>query len=1023
MNYKLFIQSKDYRYYLYALAACLVLWIFEPYVTDLFKGVSEVFAGCRRMPFVLLVLCVAVGLSVYVCIKVFGNKKQYVSHKQLAFLLFVAIVYAYYRFKSGLPFELWGFSVKGVRLAWTDLLALPLLCRLLQFVLYPRSNGQSLQESLLFSDKAIDRPVDDIFGYQDFVDDMLSDVYCLDLSESYSIGVTGDWGQGKSSYLNLLKNNVESRGDLCVVFSPRASKSTEAIQEDFFRQLSACLFKYHTNLGNNIRRYTKVLSIADDGWFGKMVSALETLDLDDEKAAINNGIKRIGKKLFVIIEDFDRLTAEEILEVMKVIDRNGDFCNTVYVSAYDKRYVNSVLGSYFGNDNAQDYSDKYFQYEYALPPQKSSAIVGFIEEFLNKSVFVEDDYRRASAKAFLESNEKIIVVFLPSLRHAKRFLNVFGPRYLKIKEDVRFDDFFFLTLLRYVDIGTYNALGRLELVIPNSFLDYQEKVFTLARNAEDELKERKGKKQSIEILSRLFPEVNSVKNDYVGRIRWIDSFDLYFYDYRPGKAYVKDLLNLYLENSDEDAFQRIDEGVEKGFATSFIDFLCGRRDYWLVSVQNYFRRFKLLCYLNHKVGRSVQLENEICNSWEKDAAKDMESIISPKDYKERMEEVVREMIPVVPVEMGYLFIQELDSIYDSLGVKRDLLFSFEILTGMAIWAQRYYYQLYGSDAFDYNVAFVLAGIRQKNVLSTVVEPAKQEIVSLMKLHPDEFASKIIELRLESLGGKKLIQISFTSVFLAEQFFPVDGFGFNDWLKLLSSVSARSVLSLVHDYYMSGRRPLRVDALMDEYSEGDFDSLYEAIVNDSNRKLDAAIQGIIEEGSVFDFKGLRYRIGASEEEIKSSINRLVEARAINARYVKLKEEVEPFDNGDFIQIRWDLFVTLKLGIEKTENLFVIESIIDDRQLKLVGFSRLFSVDELRPVFIEDEVSQKIYFDPEMPQPHSVDCRFFMIHFESVFDEQEVSFKQRVEQKGFLFVHEVQHWLREELGSDGLKMSEK
>ena len=292
----------------------------------------------------------------------------------------------------------------------------------------------------------------------------------------------------------------------------------------------------------------------------------------------------------------------------------------------------------------------------------------------------------------------------------------------------------------------------------------------------------------------------------------------------------------------------------------------------------------------------------------------------------------------------------------------------------------------------------------------------------MKLHPDEFASKIIEVRLESLGGKKLIQISFTSVFLAEQFFPVDGFGFNDWLKLLSSVSARSVLSLVHDYYMSGRRPLRVDALMDEYSEGDFDSLYEAIVNDSNRKLDAAIQGIIEEGSVFDFKGLRYKIRASEEEIKSSINRLVEARAIDARYVKLKEEVEPFDNGDFVQIRWNIFVTLKLGIEKTENLFVIESIIDDRQLKLVGFSRLFSVDELRPVFIEDEVSQKIYFDPEMPQPHSVDRRFFMIHFESVFDELEVSFKQRVEQKKFLFVHEVQHWLREELGSDGLKKND-
>lgn len=1023
MNYKLFIQSKDYRYYLYALAAFLVLWIFEPYVTELFKGVSEIFAGCRRVPFVLLVLCVAVGQSVCFCVKAFGKKKQYVSHKQMALLLFVVIVYAYYRINTELPFEFWGFSVKGFRLAWTDLLVLPLLCRLLQFVVYPRSEGQSTQESLLFSDKAINNQADDIFGYQDFVDDMLSDVYCLDLSESYSIGVTGDWGQGKSSFLNLLKKGVESRGDLCVVFSPRASKNADAIQEDFFRQLSVCLYKHHTNLGNRIRRYTKVLSIADDGWFGKIASALETLNADDEKAAINHAIKRIGKKLFVIIEDFDRLTAEEILEVMKVIDRNGDFCNTVYVSAYDKRYVNSVLSTYFGNDNAQDYSDKYFQYEYALPPQKSSAIVGFIEEYLKKSVFVGEVNGMALAKAFLKSNEKIIVGLLPSLRHAKRFLNVFGPRYLKIKEDVRFDDFFFLTLLRYIDIATYNALGRLEFVIPNSFLDYREKVFALVKNAEDVLKERNAKKQSMVILSRLFPEVDSVKNDYVGRIRWIDSFDLYFYDYRPGKAYVKDLLNLYLENSDEDAFRRIDEGIEKGLTTSFVDFLCGRREYWLVSAQNYFRRFKLLCYLNHKVGRSVQLENEICYSWEKKAAKEMGSMIPPKDYKARLEEVIREMIPVAPVELGYLFIQELDSVCDSIGVKRGLLFSPEELTGMALWAQRYYYQLYGSSAFDYDVAFALANIRQKDVLSKVVEPAKQEIVSLMKLHPDEFAAKILVIKPESLGGKKLIQLSFASVFLAEQFFPVDGFSFNDWLKLLSSESARSVLSLVHGYYMSERKPLRVDALRAEYSEGDFDYLYEAIANDSIRRLDATIQGIIEEGSVFDYNGLKDRINASEDEIKSSIKRLVEARVVDARYLKLKEEVEPFDKGDFVQIRWNLYVTLKLGIEKTENLFVVENIIDDGHLKLVGLSRSFSVEELRPVFIDDEVSKQIYYDPEMPQPHRLDYRYFMIHFENCFDGQEVSFKQRVEQKGFLFVHEVQHWLREGYGNDSLKIRRK
>ena len=152
-----------------------------------------------------------------------------------------------------------------------------------------------------------------------------------------------------------------------------------------------------------------------------MFSFVDALDVDDEKKSINNAIQRIGKRLFIIVEDFDRLTAEEILEVLKVIDRSGDFNNTIYLTAYGERYINSVLSKHFSNESVQDYSDKYFQHEYSLPAQQSTVIIDFISNHFKKVSQSWDGVTESNVNKFLKTNEKIIAACLPSLRHAKRF--------------------------------------------------------------------------------------------------------------------------------------------------------------------------------------------------------------------------------------------------------------------------------------------------------------------------------------------------------------------------------------------------------------------------------------------------------------------------------------------------------------------------------------------------------------------------------------------------------------------------
>lgn len=880
-----FIQSKEYRYYLWVGLACLLVWLFEPYVTGAFSKVADVLSVCDEKPVAIFVVAMAIWLSVYCLIKTFGKKKQRVSHKQIAFMMFMVLIYLGYRFYQGAPFELLGFKVCGIRFAWLDCMAFPLLFWLLHVLLYNPKSGNNGESSLLLTDKAIESAKEDLLGHCDLVDDVLLDVNGLDLSESYSVGVTGGWGQGKSSFLNLLKQKVEQQGDLCMVFSPRNSKSATTIQEDFFSLLCQILSEFHTNLGSNFRRYTKALSVAGGGWFGKAVSVWETLNIEDEKEAINNALKRIGKRLFVIVEDFDRLTAEEILEMLKVIDRNGKLFNTIYFTAYDKKYVNSVLSDYFGNTNTYDYSDKYFQFEYPLPPQKSLVVESFLTSRIVKLAFDDELSRKDQIRTFFSSNRRLISGYLPSLRDAKRFSNLFLPRYMKVKEDVYFSDIFLLTLLKNSDIVCFNALARLDLVAPGSFVHYQNRLYVLVDDIEKLIEKLGGKKSSLELLRRLFPDNITTGNDLVNRICWIESFDLYFYSYSTDKVYFRDLVPLFLENSDQDAFLRIDNLLEHGHKTAVEDFLCSRQSQWLGNKQHFCRLFKLLCYFDQKIGRSDIVEGVISGFWDRIAEKDLGSIIKKDDYKTILLVVIQEMLSVTPAELGLLFIRDIDAINENNSYQDELVFEQEELIDLALTAQRCYYKWYGREGFSFNTVFVLATIEQKDLLTQVVEPAKKELLAFMQAHPEEFAAEMVVPRIVSVGGEDKLQLTFIPSFQLNLFFPVDGYKFEDWTKLLSDTT-RYVVSKITAFFRDGRSILRVKPMQSDYNKGDFDAFAFALRNDSEMRLDEAVLEIIQEGLVSDLQGLKERLNASEEEIKLSIRRLVNTRRIDSRFLSL-----------------------------------------------------------------------------------------------------------------------------------------
>ena len=275
------------------------------------------------------------------------------------------------------------------------------------------------------------------------------------------MGIVAQWGKGKTSFVNLLAKKAKEQGSIVVCFNPRASKSVAHIQEDFFDAFSKELSKYCSGFGFLLGRYTKHLGLLGQyEWTRPLESLLTLLLPEKDEQAINDALRIIGRRVYVIIDDLDRLTGEEIIEVLKLVDRNASFNNVVFVMAYDKEYVNNVLRKHLDHGLDHSFIDKYVTWEVTLPEIDSDVLKEKMKSYLENHLFglpQEVKERALEGWGYVDS---IITENLASVRHLKRYVNLTLPRYREVYDKVNPADFFLLSLLQYRYLSIYNNLAR-----------------------------------------------------------------------------------------------------------------------------------------------------------------------------------------------------------------------------------------------------------------------------------------------------------------------------------------------------------------------------------------------------------------------------------------------------------------------------------------------------------------------------------------------------------------------------------
>ena len=357
------------------------------------------------------------------------------------------------------------------QIAFVDLLIVPwTVVFTLQLGVYVFFSREKRQFSLFSSgirrvenDKPIASEEEDWLGFADQVAvlfDVLQSLKRLDDQSSLTMGIIAQWGKGKSSFINLLMARAKAQEDIVVCFNPRNSKNVSQIQEDFFDAFAKELSKYYIGFGFLLGRYTKHLGLLGQyEWTRPLESLLTLLLPEKDEQAINAALYLIARRVYVVIDDLDRLTGEEIIEVLKLVDRNASFNNVVFVMAYDKEYVNNVLRKHLDHGLDHSFIDKYVTWEVTLPEIDSQILRDKMKSYLESHLFGLPDEEKKRVLEGWGYVGNIIVEDLASVRHLKRYVNLTLPRYRKVYSKVDPADFFLLSLLQYRHLTIYNKLA------------------------------------------------------------------------------------------------------------------------------------------------------------------------------------------------------------------------------------------------------------------------------------------------------------------------------------------------------------------------------------------------------------------------------------------------------------------------------------------------------------------------------------------------------------------------------------
>lgn len=295
---------------------------------------------------------------------------------------------------------------------------------------------------------------------------------------AFVVGLSGPWGSGKTSFVNMVKEALRTPNSETIVLSFNAwlYSSHEQLLKQFFsevskkvgesaakqlgttavKELGAVLDEYAdkiTEVSFNLAsmgfpQLVVVNTVAPDAvkagkglltrGVRKVGMALKGSEktIEQMRADISERLAKLDENIVVIIDDVDRLPQEDIRAIFKLVNLTASFPRMTYLLSYDAGVVRKALSDIQGISGA-DYLEKIVQVPIDLPQPPADAFQKQLEETL--APYLESTtYRFSSSERvrLLQMFEPLVMRRIETPRQVKRYLNKFEVMRAEVRDEV-----------------------------------------------------------------------------------------------------------------------------------------------------------------------------------------------------------------------------------------------------------------------------------------------------------------------------------------------------------------------------------------------------------------------------------------------------------------------------------------------------------------------------------------------------------------------------------------------------------
>lgn len=384
-------------------------------------------------------------------------------------------------------------------------------------------------QPLINGDHAITTHDDDKFGYSPFAQ-VLADAICNTPSPAGVVmALNGPWGSGKSSLLNLVKcslNEQKTDKPIVIEFNPWWFQGSDQLTGQLLNHFHNALVGESGALrdaGDMLAKYAGTISKAvtyttNVPWLDKVLTPLlrllarKPIDVPHMKAKIGQTLSKAERRVLILIDDLDRLTPSEVMEVFKTVKALGDFPNVLYLLSFDREVVAKSVESLILSDGHK-YLEKIVQATFELPaipqPQLNQYFTSELSKLLS-NLGIQGRSPLYFHNVFFDGLEQ----YLQKPRDAIRIISVLQVTLPALIREVNWVDFIALEFLRIFEPTAYQIIRQNRKMFTGTLAMNDDLADTSAFHKDwlnEFPPERRVRLQSL--MVRMFPRVDAAVNN------------------------------------------------------------------------------------------------------------------------------------------------------------------------------------------------------------------------------------------------------------------------------------------------------------------------------------------------------------------------------------------------------------------------------------------------------------------------------------------------------------------------------